>query len=324
MPAARPKVIVTRKLPAAVEARMAALFDPVFNPSDRPLSRGELAAAMAGCDALAATVTDRIDAALIEGAGERLGIIANFGVGCDNIDLAAAKAKGIAVSNTPDVLTEDTADLAMALILAASRRLGEGERRLRAGEWRGWGPTDFLGRSLTGKALGIVGMGRIGQALAKRAQACGMAIHYHNRSRLPRQAEQRLGARYWAELDAMLAAVDMLSVNAPYAAATHHLVDARRLGLMKPGAILINAARGAVVDQEALIAALEAGALAGAGLDVYPKEPEVDPRLIALANVVLLPHMGSATEESRTAMGDKVVDNILAWAERRPLPDRVV
>ena len=313
------KLIVTRRLPASVEACMAERFDAELNPEDAPFGRTRLAEAMARCDILASAVTDRIDGELIAGAGARLKLIANFGVGVDNIDLAAARAHGIAVSNTPGVLTEDTADLVMALILMAPRRLGEGERLLRAGRWRGWGPTDQLGRSLTSKKLGIIGMGRIGAAVARRARACGMEIHYHNRS-----AVEGAEARYWPDLDAMMADMDVISVNAPYAPETHHLIGARRIALMKPDAWLVNAARGAIVDQDALIAALEAGAIAGAGLDVYPNEPEIDPRLAALENVVLLPHLGSATLEARTAMGEKVLANALACAEGRELPDRVV
>jgi glyoxylate reductase len=267
---------------------------------------------------LAPTVTDRIDGALIAGAGERLGLIANFGAGTDNIDLEAARARGIAITNTPGVLTEDTADLVMALILIGPRRLGEGERVLRAGRWPGWGPTDQLGTSLTGKALGIVGMGRIGAAVARRARAFGMEIHYHNRRPVP-----GVEARYWPELDAMLAEMDVVSLNAPYGPDTRHLIDRRRLGLMPPQAWLINAARGGLVDEEALIKALAERRIAGAGLDVYPDEPRIDPRLLELPNLVLLPHLGSATLESRTAMGEKVLANIMAFAQGRELPDRV-
>jgi glyoxylate reductase len=314
----RLKVIVTRPLPAPVEARLRDLADVELSAGGS-FDRARLAEAMGRCDALASNVGDRIDAALIAGAGPRLRLIANFGVGTDNIDLDSARARGIAVSNTPGVLTEDTADIVMALILMTMRRLGEGERILRGGRWGGWKPTDFLGRALAGKVLGIVGLGRIGQAAARRAAAFGMEVHYHNRS--PVEGHE---ARYRPALDAMLAEADVVSVNAPYAPDTHHLIDARRLALMKREAVLINAARGAIVDQEALIAALEAGTIAGAGLDVYPEEPDVDPRLVAMEQVVLLPHMGSATVETRIAMGMKVADNIEALALGRDLPDRVV
>jgi len=314
----RPLVIVTRALPEPVETRLSALFETELNAGVASFDRRRLADALARADAIASNVGDRIDESLLAGAGPRLRLIANFGVGTDNIDLAAARAKGIAVTNTPGVLTDDTADLVMALILMTMRRLGEGERIVRGGRWRGWKPTDFLGRTLAGKTLGIVGMGRIGRAVAARATAFGMAVEYHNRAAVPDHP-----ARYRPDLDAMLAEADVVSVNAPYGPATHHLIDARRLALMKAQAVLINAARGAIVDQEALIAALERGALAGAGLDVYPEEPNVDPRLVAMEQVVLLPHMGSATIETRTAMGMKMVENILAFSEGREPPDRV-
>ncbi len=313
------KVVVTRRLPGSVEAKLAERFDVELNPGDVPFDRDRLGERMRRCDVLAPSVRDSIDCELIAGAGDRLRLIANFGAGTDNIDLEAARARGIAVTNTPGVLTEDTADLAMALILIGPRRLGEGERNLRAGLWRGWGPTDQLGRSLTGKALGIIGLGRIGRALARRARAFGMAVHYHNRRPVPGGE-----ALYWSDLDAMLAKMDVVSLNAPYGPATHHLIDRRRLGLLRKDAWLINAARGGLVDEEALIEALAAGRIAGAGLDVYPNEPEIDPRLLALPNLVLLPHLGSATLESRTAMGEKVLANIAAFAEGRELPDRVV
>jgi len=313
------KVVVTRRLPVSVEAKLAERFEAELNPADRVFDRARLREAMRRCDVLAPSVRDRIDAELIAGAGERLRLIANFGAGTDNIDLPAARARGIAVTNTPDVLTEDTADLVMALILIGPRRLGEGERNLRAGRWRGWGPTDQLGRSLTGKALGIIGLGRIGSAVARRARAFGMSVHYHNR-----RPVAETDALYWPDPDSMLREMDVVSLNAPYGPETHHWIDRRRLGLMRGDAWLINAARGSLVDEGALIEALEAGAIAGAGLDVYPDEPEVNPRLLELPNVVLLPHLGSATLESRTAMGEKVLANIQAFAEGRELPDRVV
>jgi glyoxylate reductase len=255
-----------------------------------------------------------VDGGLIAGAGERLQLIANFGAGTDHLDLAAARAKGIIVSNTPGVLTEDTADLVMALILAVPRRLAEGEKLLRAGQWTGWSPTGLQGHSVTGKKLGIFGMGRIGRAVATRARACGLSIHYHNRRRLPEGVEQELGARYWPDLDEMLSQIDIL----------HHAIDARRLSLMKRDAYVVNAARGDIVDQDALIDALGRGIISGAGLDVYPDEPDIDPRLLALSNVVLLPHMGSATFEGRVAMGDKVIANIRAWVDGHRPPDQVL
>ena len=324
MASPRPFVVVTRALPAPVEERLRDLFDATLNAEDRPLDRAALAAAMASCDVLVPTLTDRIDAPLIAAAGPRLGLIASFGAGTDHIDLAAAAARGIAVTNTPGALTEDTADLILALILSVPRGFGEGERLLRAGRWTGWAPTNLLGRSLSGKALGIVGLGRIGKALARRAAACGIRIHYHQRTRLPEAEESALGARYWSDLDPMLAEADILSLCCPYSRETHHLIDARRIAAMKPGAFLINAARGNVVDQEAMIAALESGALAGAGLDVYPEEPAVDPRLVAMPQAMLLPHLGSATIETRTAMGEQVIANILAWTAGESPPDRVV
>lgn len=313
------KVVVIRRLPAGVEAKLARRFEAELNPDDLPFDRPRLLDAMKRCDVLVPSVRDRIDSTLIGEAGERLRLIANFGAGTDNIDLEAARARGIAVTSTPDVLTEDTADLVMALILMGLRGLGEGERDLRAGRWRGWGPTDQLGRSLAGKALGIVGMGRIGRALARRARVFGMSIHYHNRR--PTEASE---ARHWPDLDSMLGQMDVVSLNAPYSPETHHLIDRRRLGLMRGDSWLINAARGGLVDEEALIEALAAGRIGGAGLDVYPNEPEIDPRLLDLPNVVLLPHLGSATLESRTAMGEKVLANMEAFAEGRELPDRVV
>lgn len=313
------KVIVTRRLPDSVEAKLAERFTVELNSADAPFDRDRLRDSLQDCDVLAPSVRDRIDSGLIAEAGGRLRLIANFGAGTDNIDLPAARARGIAVTNTPDVLTEDTADLVMALILMGPRRLGEGERNLRAGRWRGWGPTDQLGRSLTGKALGIVGLGRIGRAVAGRARAFGMEVHYHNR-----RPVSDCDARYWPDLDAMLPEMDVVSLNAPYGPATHHLIDRRRLQLMRRDAWLINAARGGLVEEEALIEALAAGRTAGAGLDVYSDEPEVDPRLLELPNAVLLPHLGSATLESRTAMGEKVLANIIAFAEGRALPDRVV
>jgi len=322
MPSARPRLIVTRRLPESVEASMAAAFDTTINHGP-PFDRARLAEALRSCDALACTVTDRLDAELLAAAGTRVRLLANFGVGVDHIDLDAARAAGILVSNTPDVLTDETADLTLALILGTLRGLSAGERMLRGGGWEGWAPTRQMGRSVTGKTLAIVGMGRIGLAVAARARACGMRIHYHNRRPVPATAATALEARYWPDLDAMIAQADVVSLSCPYSIETHHLIDARRLALMRADAFLINAARGAIVDQEALIAALEQGTIAGAGLDVYPNEPHVDPRLIALDNVMLLPHLGSATVETRAAMAEKVLANLRAWAAGEDLPDRV-
>ena len=319
-----PKVIVTRELANAVMERMEQLFDTTSNRGDVPMDRAQLAAAMADCDVLVPTVTDEIDAGLIAGAGERLKLIANFGAGVNHIDLKAAREKGIIVTNTPGVLTEDTADMTMALILSVPRRLAEGEKLVRSGEWRGWSPGGMLGHRIGGKALGIVGMGRIGQAVAARARAFGLSIHYHNRHRLPEVLEAQLAATWHADLDEMLAAIDIITIHTPRNADSEGLIDARRIGLMRPHVFLINAARGGIVDEEALVDALEAGRLAGAGLDVWKHEPEIDPRLLALPNVVMLPHMGSATYEGRMATGEKVIANIRMWADGHRPPDQVL
>lgn len=321
---ARPKVIVTRRLPATVEARMTELFDVMLNPDDRPLDRAALAAAMADCDVLVPTVTDHLDAELIAAAPDRLQMIANFGNGVDHIDLAAARAKGIIVTNTPGVLTEDTADMAMALILTTPRRFIEGDNIARSGDWPGWSPTFLLGRRIGGKQLGIVGMGRIGQAIARRARAFGLTIAYHNRHRLPVAAEEESGAIWYDDLDRLMAESDILSLNCPLNADSRHLIDARRIALMKPSAFLINTARAEVCDEEALIEALEQGRIAGAGLDVYHDEPYIDPRLLALPNVVTLPHMGSATHEAREATGEKVIANIRTWVDGHRPRDQVL
>jgi glyoxylate reductase len=317
-------VIVTRALPQAAEARMAELFDVQVNAADTPMTRAQLAAAMADCDVLVPTVTDRIDCDLIAAAPDRLRLIANYGVGFGHIDIEAARARRIVVTNTPGVLTEDTADIAMALILAAPRRLVEGDKLVRTGGWTGWSPTSMRGHRVGGKKLGILGMGRIGQAVAQRARAFGLSIHYHNRNRMPDVAEAQLGATYHADLDAMLAAIDILTIHTPHHASTTGLIDARRLDLLGPQGWLINTARGEIVDAEAMVAALEQGRIAGAGLDVYVGEPVVDPRLMALDNVVLLPHLGSATFEARDAMGAKVIANIRSWADGHRPPDQVI
>ena len=321
---ADPRVIVTRELTDPVMDRLEALFDTVNNRADVPMTRDQLAAAMADCDVLVPTVTDRIDGELIARAGERLKLIANYGAGVDHIDLAAARARDIIVTNTPGVLTEDTADMTMALILAVPRRLAEGERLMRSGGWTGWSPGAMLGRRIGGKALGIIGMGRIGQAVAARARAFGLSVHYHNRHRLPTLIEERLGATWHGALDDMLRIADIVSINAPHTPQTEHLIDERRLALLRRHVYLINTSRGDIVDEAALIGALEQGRLAGAGLDVYEHEPAVDLRLAALSNVVLLPHMGSATIEARAATGEKVIANIRTWADGHRPPDQVL
>ena len=319
-----PRIVVTRRLTAPVEARMTELFEAVLSADDRPLGRAALEAAVADCDVLVPTITDTIDAALLAKAGPRLKLIANFGNGVDHIDLKAARRHGILVTNTPGVLTDDTADMAMALILAVPRRIGEGERLIRSGEWTGWSPVSMLGRRITGKTLGIIGMGRIGQAIALRARGFGLSIRYHNRHRLPDVVEKAVDAIWCPDLDEMLQEVDILSVNCPHNDGTHHLIDGRRLGLMKRDAYLINLARGEIVEEAALIDALEAGTISGAGLDVFEHEPAVDPRLLALGNVALMPHMGSATIEARDAMGAKVIANVRAWVDGHRPPDQVL
>lgn len=324
----RPIVVVTRKLPEPVEARMRDLFDVRLNVDDRAMTPQALAAAMREADALVPTVTDRIDEALLKQDGRRVKLIAHFGNGVDNIDVAAAHAQGITVTNTPKVLTEDTADMTMALILAVPRRLIEGAVVLGEGrEWNGWSPTWMLGHRLGGKSLGIIGMGRIGQAVARRARAFGLDIHYHNRKRVAPAIEQDLGATYWDSLDQMLARMDIVSVNCPHTPATFHLLSARRLKLLRKEAFIVNTARGEIIDETALVKMLEAGELAGAGLDVFEHEPAVSPRLVRLAKtgkVVLMPHMGSATIEGRIDMGEKVIINIKTFFDGHKPPDRVL
>ena len=324
MPSARTRVVVTRRLPEPVEARMQELFDVRLNLDDHRMAPEEIAAAMAEADVLVPTITDRIDQKLLAHAGPSLRLIANYGAGFDHIDVATALQRGIVVSNTPGVLAEDTADMAMALILATARRMGEGERLVRAGKWTGWSPTSMLGARLQGKRMGIVGMGRIGQALARRARGFGLAIHYHNRKRVHADIERELEATYWESLDQMLARMDIVSVNCPHTPATFHLLSARRLKLMKPSAIIVNTARGEVIDENAMVRMLKAGELAGAGLDVYEHEPQVNPKLLELDGVVLLPHMGSATLEGRIEMGEKVLINIKTFADGHKPPDRVL
>jgi glyoxylate reductase len=324
MPSARTRVVVTRRLPEPVEARMQELFDVRLNADDHPLSPEEIAAAMAEADVLVPTITDRVDQRLLAQAGPDLRLIANYGAGFDHIDVATALQRGIMVSNTPGVLAEDTADMAMALILAVPRRLPEGWMLMQKGEWGGWSPTAMLGHRIAGKSLGILGLGRIGRAIARRAKTFGLVIHYHNRRRLHPDIEAELGATWWESLDQMLARVDILSVNVPHTPSTFHILNARRLKLMKPSAYIVNTARGEVIDENALTRMLRAGELGGAGLDVYEHGHDVNPRLRDLPNVMLLPHMGSATIEGRLEMGEKVIINIKTFADGHRPPDQVV
>lgn len=303
---------------------MRQLFDAQLNPDDRALSREELQAAMANCDVLVPTVTDTIDAALIDAAGERLKLIASFGAGTDHIDLAAAAKRKIMVTNTPGVFTDDTADLTMAMIIGVPRRIREGTSLVRRKDWTGWAPSALLGRQLGGKILGIVGMGRIGQAVAHRARAFGLEIHYHNRKPLPRAVESMFGATYVEKLDNLLGGSDIVTLHCPASPETHGLIDAGRIAAMKPGSALVNTARGDLVDYEALVTALHQGHLSGAGLDVFPNEPEIDPRLLEHPNVIALPHIGSATIEGREASGEKVIANIRFWADGHRPPDQVL
>ena len=316
-------VIVTRKLPDAIETRMMELFDVRLNLDDEPFSRARMVEAVQAADVLVPTVTDRIDAGILEQASDKLRLIASFGTGVDHIDVAAARARGMTVTNTPGVLTEDTADMTMALILAVPRRLVAGERLMRAGQWRGWSPTSMLGNRIHGKRLGIVGMGRIGQAVARRARGFGLSIHYHNRRPVHAEIEAELEATYWDNLDQMLARMDIISINCPHTPATYHLISPRRLALIQPHAFIVNTSRGEVIDENALVHALQNRDLAGAGLDVCEHEPQLNPKLLELENVVLMPHMGSATIEGRIDMGEKVIINIRAFMDQHAPPDRV-
>ena len=320
----KPLVVVTRKLPEVIETRMMELFDTRLNDSDTPLTKAALIEAVKSAQILVPTVTDRIDSSVLAHANPELRLIANYGTGVDHIDVEAAYARGITVTNTPGVLTEDTADMTMALILAVARRLVEGERLARSGEWPGWSPTSMLGHRITGKRLGILGMGRIGTAVARRARGFGLAIHYHNRRRVPEALETELEATYWESFDQMLARMDIISVNCPHTPATFHLLSARRLALLRPTAIIVNTSRGEVIDEAALTRMLRNRQLAGAGLDVFEHEPAINPKLRELNKVVLLPHMGSATIEGRIDMGEKVVINIKTFVDGHRPPDRVL
>ena len=324
MPQNKPLVIVTRRLPDVIETRMMELFRSKLNIEDRPMSQAELIEAVKEADVLVPTVTDRIDAGVLSQAGPNLRLIASFGTGVDHIDLKTARQRGIGVTNTPGVLTEDTADMTMALVLAVPRRLTEGEHMARSGEWQGWSPTFMLGYRIWGKRLGIVGMGRIGQAVARRAKGFGLSIHYHNRRRVHPDVEEELEATYWESLDQMLSRMDIVSLNCPHTPATYHLLSARRLKLLPAHAYVVNTSRGEVIDENALARMLENREIAGAGLDVYEHEPAINPKLLKIENVVLLPHMGSATVEGRIAMGEKVIINIKTFADGHAPPDRVL
>ncbi len=324
MPAPRLSVVVTRRLPEVVETRMKELFEVELNHDDRKMSREELVEAMKRADVLVPCVTDRIDASMISQAGERLKLIANYGAGVDHIDVSSARQRGVLVSNTPGVVTDDTADMTIALMLAVTRRIPEGLAHMQAGNWEGWAPTAFMGHRIGGKRLGILGMGRIGQAVARRAKAFGMQIHYHNRTKVHPDIEAELEATYWDSLDQMVSRMDVISVNCPHTPSTFHLLNARRLKMLKPEAVIVNTSRGEVIDENALTRALRAGELAGAGLDVFEHGAEVNPRLRELSNVVLLPHMGSATVEGRVEMGEKVLVNIKTFADGHRPPDLVV
>ena len=320
----KPRVAVTRRLLPKVETRLSELFDTQLNGDDQPMSRDALISAMREADVLVPTVTDRIDAEMIAGTGDRLRLIANFGAGIEHIDLGAARAAKIMVTNTPSVFTDDTADLTMALIISVPRRLAEGVRMLQTGQWHGWGPSGLLGHRLGGKVLAIVGMGRIGQAVAHRARAFGLDVVYHNRRPLPAALENMLGARYQPDLDAMLAGADIITFHCPASAETRHLLNAQRIASLRPDAYVINTARGDLIDEEALITALSEGRIGGAGLDVFAHEPAIDPRWLSLPNVVALPHMGSATIEGRETAGQRVIANIRFWADGHRPPDQVL
>jgi glyoxylate reductase len=324
MPSQRLSIVVTRRLPEAVETRMKELFDVELRAPDTRMSREELADAMRRADVLVPCVTDHIDATLLAQAGPKLKLIANYGAGIDHVDVASARQRGILVSNTPGVVTDDTADMAMALILAVTRRIPEGLAVMQSGEWQGWAPTAFMGGRVGGRRLGILGMGRIGTAVARRARAFGMQVHYHNRKRLRPEQEAEVEATYWESLDQMVSRMDVLSINCPHTPATFHLMNARRLKLMKPSAVIVNTSRGEVIDENALTRMLRSGDIAGAGLDVYEHGTDINPRLRELPNVVLLPHMGSATVEGRTEMGEKVIINIKTFADGHRPPDLVV
>ena len=318
------KIILTRRLSDTIETRMRELFNATLNETDQPFTQEQLIQAVKTADVLVPTVTDSLNASVIEQAGSQLRLIASFGTGVDHIDVKAAREKGITVTNTPGVLSEDTADVAMSLILAVPRRIVQGDTKVRSGQWDGWSPTGMLGHRINGKRLGIIGMGSIGQAIARRAKAFGMSIHYHNRKAVHPSIEAELEATYWETIEQMLPRVDIISINCPSTPATHHLLNKERLSLLSPHSYLVNTGRGDVIDEMALIELLKENKIAGAGLDVYEHEPVISSALIDLPNVVLLPHIGSATIEGRHAMGDKVIINIQTFLDGHTPPDRVV
>ena len=320
----KPKIVVTRKLPEPIETRMMELFDARLNLEDIPLTRDELLMAVQTAEILIPTVTDNIDSEIINSAGSQLRMIANFGVGVDHINLSSAALKDIIVTNTPDVLTQDTADLTMALILMTPRRMGEGERIVRNSEWTGWTPTHLMGHRINGKRLGIIGMGRIGTAVAERARGFGLTVHYHNRNRVTDEIESKLEATYWDSLDQMLAHMDIVVITCPSTPATFHLLSERRLQLLQPNCFIVNTSRGNIIDEKALLTMLESGAIAGAGLDVFENEPIIDPKFLKMENVVILPHLGSATIEGRIAMGECVIVNAKSFVDGHKPPNRVL
>ena len=324
MPSERLKVVITRRLPEPIETRLSELLDVTLREDDTAMTRDELVAAMKSADVLVPTLMDQIDAPMLAAAGDKLKLIANYGAGVDHIDVHTARQRGILVSNTPDVVTEDTADMTMALILAVVRRIPEGLAVMQSGNWQGWSPTALMGGRLAGRRLGILGMGRVGQAVARRAHAFGMQVHYHNRKRLREETEQTLEATYWESLDQMVARMDIISINCPHTPSTFHLMNARRLKLMKPDAVIVNTSRGEVIDENALTRMLRNREISGAGLDVLERGRQINPRLRELDNVVLLPHIGSATVEGRIEMGEKVLINIKTFADGHRPPDQVI
>ena len=321
---AKPLVIVTRRLPELVEARLMELFNTKLSLDDKPFSKNQLIDAVKEADILVPTVTDIMDKDVIENASSKLKLVANFGNGTDHLDLVAAQKKKIIVTNTPGVLTEDTADMVMGLLLAVPRKVIEGENLIRSGKWKGWSPTHMMGRRIWGKRLGIIGMGSIGQAVARRAIGFGLNIHYHNRNRLPDIIEESHQATYWEDLDQMLPKMDIISINCPSTPETYHLLSRARLSTLQPHAYIINTSRGKVVNEEALAELLSIGKIAGAGLDVFEREPSVSEVLLGAPNTVLLPHMGSATVEARIEMGEKVIINIQTLLNGHRPPDRIV